>query len=360
MRPQCAAAAGCEEKCSSVALRLLGRAQQGDGKGLRERLREIFFYGPVPWVSISISKAWIGFFTSAALASAVAKALQRLADRAQAGELEEPVVPPPPPPLPDHMSMDMGQMGYGQGMEEGSVVQSILGLRSNSMSSPPDAPPAPPVPSVLPGSAQPMTFGTSQRKMSELTTLKGFLRRGAFDDETPQTKKDADSVQKMLERLQGNVSETKQSVQLQAQMGTRPGPPKAAFPGAMPEAGDDPRTQADFQFEALLSRAQMANDQLSLDHVAREILIRFPSFTSQQNIDLMQKMETAPALRDHQNGDFLAELCRLLASRLRELTSMQFTSACSTVAAWSADPKRRRAPLFAQLSKVSLVRPACE
>ena len=62
----------------------------GDGKGLRERLREIFFYGPVPWVSISISKAWIGFFTSAALASAVAKALQRLADRAQAGELEEP------------------------------------------------------------------------------------------------------------------------------------------------------------------------------------------------------------------------------------------------------------------------------
>ena len=28
-RPQCAAAAGCEEKCSSVALRLLGRAQQG-------------------------------------------------------------------------------------------------------------------------------------------------------------------------------------------------------------------------------------------------------------------------------------------------------------------------------------------
>eukprot|EP00435_Cladocopium_sp_Y103_P052616 s954_g16.t1 len=151
---------------------------------------------------------------------------------------------------------------------------------------------------------------------------------------------------------QGNVSETKQSVQLQAQMGTRPGPPKAAFPGAMPEAGDDPRTQADFQFEALLSRAQMANDQLSLDHVAREILIRFPSFTAQQTIDLMQKMETAPVLRDHQNGDFLAELCRLSASRLRELTSMQFTTACSTVAAWSADPKRRRAPLFAQLSKV--------
>lgn len=57
-------------------------------------------------------------------------------------------------------------------------------------------------------------------------------------------------------------------------------------------------------------------------------------------------------LRDHQNSDFLAELCRLLSSRLRELTSMQFTAACSTVAAWSAEPKRRRAPLFAQLSKV--------
>lgn len=282
------------------------------------------------------------------------EALQRLADRAQAGELEEPppVEPPPPPPMPDMMDPGMRDMGYGQGMEERSVVRDILGLPGNSMSLPLDGPPAPPVPSVMPGSAQPMTFGASQRRMPELTTLKGFLRRGAFDDEIPQTKKDADSVQKMLERLQGNVSETKQSVQLQAQMGIRPGPPKAAFPGAMPEAGDDPRTQADFQFEALLSRAQMANDQLSLDHVAREILIRFPSFTAQQTIDLMQKMETAPVLRDHQNGDFLAELCRLSASRLRELSSMQFTTACSTVAAWSADPKRRRAPLFAQLSKV--------
>lgn len=282
------------------------------------------------------------------------EALQRLADRAQAGELEEPplVEPPPPPPMPDMMDPGMRDMGYGQGMEERSVVRDILGLPGNSMSLPLDGPPAPPVPSVMPGSAQPMTFGASQRRMPELTTLKGFLRRGAFDDEIPQTKKDADSVQKMLERLQGNVSETKQSVQLQAQMGIRPGPPKAAFPGAMPEAGDDPRTQADFQFEALLSRAQMANDQLSLDHVAREILIRFPSFTAQQTIDLMQKMETAPVLRDHQNEDFLAELCRLSASRLRELSSMQFTTACSTVAAWSADPKRRRAPLFAQLSKV--------
>jgi len=197
-----------------------------------------------------------------------------------------------------------------------------------------------------------MTFGTSQRRMPELT-LKGFLRPGAFDDEMPQTKKDADSVQKMLERLQGNVSETKQSVQLQAQMPRSGGPPKAVFPGAGPEVGgDDMRTQADFQFEALLSRAQAAGNPEALDQVAREVLIRFPSFTAQQCSDLCQKMDTAPALRDHQGGDFLAELCRLLGSRLRELTSMQFTTACSTVAAWSADPKRRRAPLFAQLSKV--------
>ena len=66
-------------------------------------------------------------------------------------------------------------------------------------------------------------------------------------------------------------------------MGTRPGPPKSAFPG-YPET-DDPRTQADFQFEALLQRAQMANDQLSLDHVAREILIRcrFWMFSSRES-----------------------------------------------------------------------------
>ncbi|CAE7949305.1 unnamed protein product, partial [Symbiodinium sp. KB8] len=144
-----------------------------------------------------------------------------------------------------------------------------------------------------------------------------------------------------------------QSVQLQAQMPRSGGPPKAVFPGSGPEVGgDDMRTQADFQFEALLSRAQAAGSPEALDQVAREVLIRFPSFTAQQCSDLCQKMDMAPALRDHQGGDFLAELCRLLGSRLRELTSMQFTTACSTVAAWSADPKRRRAPLFAQLSKV--------
>eukprot|EP00434_Breviolum_minutum_P027368 symbB.v1.2.024197.t2/scaffold2271.1/size83755/5 len=132
------------------------------------------------------------------------QALQRLADRAQAGELEEPppVEPPPPPPMPDMMDPGMRDMGYGHGMEDRSVVRDILGLPGNSMSSA-DGPPAPPpVPSVMPGSAQPMTFGASQRRAPELTTLKGFLRRGAFDDEIPQTKKDADSVQKMLERLQ--------------------------------------------------------------------------------------------------------------------------------------------------------------
>jgi len=189
--------------------------------------------------------------------------------------------------------------------------------------------------------------------MSEGVTLKGFLRPGAEED-MPQTKKDADSVQKMLERLQGNVTQTKEAVGLQAQ--ARPGPgaaAKAAFPGMMPEVGgDDMRTQADFQFEALMSRAQAANTQESLDNIAREVLIRFPSFGAQQVTDLVQKMDTVPGLRDHQGGDFLAEICRLLGSKLREVSTQQFTAVCGAVAAWSADPKRRRAPLFAQLSKV--------
>eukprot|EP00440_Ansanella_granifera_P033521 gb/GFBE01036371.1/.p1 GENE.gb/GFBE01036371.1/~~gb/GFBE01036371.1/.p1 ORF type:complete len:1050 (+),score=246.33 gb/GFBE01036371.1/:1-3150(+) len=310
------------------------------------------------------------------------EALQRLADRAQAGDIDEPMAapvvadqPPPPPDFDGSSQMQMPssetplstRLAFGQGsLEERSVaeVRSILGSSGGAVPSSasasypsdglgsgaaPGSAPAPAPPSVAPGMAKTISFGNSQRKMPELT-LKGFLRPGGFDDDVPQTKKDADSVQKMLERLQGNVSQTKQAVDLQGQTGSRPaGQVKAAF-GLNPE--DDTRTQGDFQFEALMSRAQAASDQESLDHVAREVLIRFPSFTAQQTTDLVQKMDTAPGLRDHQGGDFLAELCRLLGSRLRELSAPQFTAIASTVAAWSADPKRRRAPLFAQLSKV--------
>eukprot|EP00931_Biecheleriopsis_adriatica_P035160 TRINITY_DN20247_c0_g1_i1.p1 TRINITY_DN20247_c0_g1~~TRINITY_DN20247_c0_g1_i1.p1 ORF type:complete len:1054 (-),score=224.58 TRINITY_DN20247_c0_g1_i1:123-3284(-) len=310
------------------------------------------------------------------------EALQRLADKAQSGEIEEPAPASAPAPLPpadagpDKPSEPAGQemsissqLAMGQGsLEERSVaeVRAILGVddasavRSSASASPPadstggsakPVPAAPATSNVTPGSLGGMSFGNTTRKMPELT-LKGFLRPGGFDEE-PQTKKDADSVQKMLERLQGNVSETKQAVALQAQLGgpaRAGGLPKAAFPG-IPEAGDDLRTQGDYQFEALMSRAQAATDQESLDNVAREILIRFPSFAPQHTADLVQKMDTAPGLRDHSGGDFLAELCRLLGSRLRELTSTQFTTICGTVAAWSADPKRRRAALFAQLSK---------
>jgi len=59
-----------------------------------------------------------------------------------------------------------------------------------------------------------------------------------------------------------------------------------------------------------------------------------------------------PRQRDQHGGDIVAEICRLLGSKLREVSTQQFTAVCGAVAAWSADPKRRRAPLFAQLSKV--------
>jgi len=291
--------------------------------------------------------------------------LQRLAAKAESGEIEEPPAPvpeaPPPPPEMEEPVQPFGelplstQLALGQGtLEERSVaeVRAILGLPGGPI---PDGQVSASGPSVTPGSAPSISFGNSQRKLSEGVTLKGFLRPGAEEEMPPQTKKDADSVQKMLERLQGNVTQTKEAVGLQAQ--ARPGPPgfaaKAAFPGMTPEVGgDDMRTQADFQFEALMSRAQAANTQESLDNIAREVLIRFPSFGAQQVTDLVQKMDTVPGLRDHHGGDFLAEICRLLGSKLREVSTQQFTAVCGAVAAWSADPKRRRAPLFAQLSKV--------
>eukprot|EP00930_Biecheleria_cincta_P026133 TRINITY_DN18473_c1_g1_i2.p1 TRINITY_DN18473_c1_g1~~TRINITY_DN18473_c1_g1_i2.p1 ORF type:complete len:938 (-),score=206.24 TRINITY_DN18473_c1_g1_i2:14-2647(-) len=321
------------------------------------------------------------------------EALKRLAERAQAGDIEEPRIarqqPPPPPEETDfeppaHVPMSerplSTQLAMGQGsLEERAVaeVECILGVTGNNslrqlpssdgtkpaaaeftgpLGFSPGAGTTPqlfgqasaPVAQVTPGSAAPMTFGNTQRKMPELT-LKGFLRPGGFDDDVPQTKKDADSVNKMLERLQGNVTQTKEAVGMQPQVPSQPMMGhKAAF-----EAGpEDTRTQADFHFENMISRAQAANDQESLDNIAREMLIRFPAFTPQQIADLVQKMESMPALRDHQGSDFLAELCRLLGSRLREVTSTQFTAICAAVAAWSADPKRRRAQLFAQLSKM--------
>merc|ERR1719188_864110 len=126
-----------------------------------------------------------------------------------------------------------------------------------------------------------------------------------------------------------------------------------------PEVGlnafrEDLRTRADFEFEALTSRMQSATEPADMDNIAREVLIRFASFNPQQVVELLQKLDGASGLQHHQNGDFLAEMCRLVISRLKEFSSTQFTSLTSTFASWSSEAKtdkRRRGSRFVEYSK---------
>lgn len=179
-------------------------------------------------------------------------------------------------------------------------------------------------------------------------TLKGFLRPA----EPPKPKKDDDSVQKMMERLQGNVHQTKQALAMsEATPQTRQMNPRGPVGLGMLVGDEDPRTRADFEFEALVSRMQAAQSVDDVEHIGREVLIRFPSFTPQQVTDLLQKMDGATALQSYQNGDFLAELCRMVLPRLKEFTSTQFTSLTSTLASWSRTPDRKRSGRFSEFSK---------
>eukprot|EP00811_Abedinium_folium_P036860 NODE_952_length_2678_cov_12.150921.p1 GENE.NODE_952_length_2678_cov_12.150921~~NODE_952_length_2678_cov_12.150921.p1 ORF type:complete len:592 (+),score=126.73 NODE_952_length_2678_cov_12.150921:205-1776(+) len=177
--------------------------------------------------------------------------------------------------------------------------------------------------------------------------LKGFIPRTT---EPPKPKKDDDSVAKMVERLQGNVQQTKHAVAMAVES-----------PGNLSQMlRADSRTRVDTEFEALVQRVVSANTPDVVEHMAREVMIRFPSLTPQQVTDLLSKMEHATGLR---HDDFMAELCRMLIPRLKEFTSTQFTSLTSTFASWSTDQhndKKKRSGRFAEFSKTFFIAAASE
>lgn len=285
------------------------------------------------------------------------EALARLAEQAAKGVTEpppmfmpeppptpeppQPAAPPPQPapPPPSSMAMAMDTSPLAD-----SAVQQARGA----------AMPPPPASS---SSAPAVSMGMPQppRKMPEFT-LKGFLRPNA---EQMRPKKDEDSVQKMMERLQGNVEQTKQAVavggvpQHNAQMraaGFAPGGPGFMDGGGL--FGAMPQSRADVEFQALIQRMQTVQSPEDVENVGREVLIRFPAFSPQQASELLQKVDSASGL---QHDDFLAELCRLLIPRLKEFTSGQFTSMTSTLASWSADmrgDRKKRGGRFTELSKM--------
>jgi len=101
-----------------------------------------------------------------------------------------------------------------------------------------------------------------------------------------------------------------------------------------------------------MQRMQAAQAPEEIEHMGKEILIRFPTFRPEHVAELLHKVDAAQGLQ--QNGDFLAELSRMLIPRLKEFTSTQFTSLTSTFASWSTDArgdKRKRLGRFAEFSK---------
>lgn len=210
---------------------------------------------------------------------------------------------------------------------------------------------------------------------SSAPAKKGFTPITLKTSDPPRAKKDDDSVQKMLERLQGNVEQNKQAKnlseeqqtqmnQMRGQMARMRGGPQQASLSQMLEgaayAGDAVRTRQDVEFEALVGRMPNAQTPDDIENLGREILIRFPSFSPQQVTDLLQKIDSCAGL---QNADFQAELSRMLIPRLKEFNSTQFTALTSTFASWSNDArgdKKKRGGKFAELSKAFFLAASAE
>jgi hypothetical protein len=308
-------------------------------------------------------------------------ALARLAERAAQAPPEPPAQPvaEQPPPAPPGYA-EQPDTAPQSADPTSSLEAEVARLRAENerlragASQPSQTPPpaAPPAPAALSstsmassaagtGSAQTMGMTINQQKRVADVTLKGFLNPRAMEAQKPQ--KDDESVAKMLERLQGNVEQTKHAVELnQEQMKARAAQMRAsgqALGAWSPEVGlnafrEDLRTRADFEFEALTSRMQSATEPADMDNIAREVLIRFASFNPQQVVELLQKLDGASGLQHHQGGDFLAEMSRLVVPRLKEFNSSQFTSLTSTFASWSSEARadsKRRGGRFVEFSK---------
>jgi hypothetical protein len=132
---------------------------------------------------------------------------------------------------------------------------------------------------------------------------KGFVPVPLRTSEPPQAKQDTDSVQKMLERLQGNTEQNKQAKKeaedapapVRMQMNQMRRGNQASL-SQMLEAGgvsaafrEDTRTRADVEFEAILGRMGSVQATEDIDNLSREVLIRFPSFSPEQLKDCSRR-----------------------------------------------------------------------
>jgi len=160
---------------------------------------------------------------------------------------------------------------------------------------------------------------------------------------TPQAQKDSASVQKMLQRLQGNMQQTKQALSVQQAhapqalpQAPKPVPPPAGVELAAQLAVVPAQPLPDPEWEALDHRVSTARSPEDIEDVGRAILRKFPTMMPEQLAELLQKMG---GIVGRYHGDFLTELSRTLATRLKELSSTQFALLMSAFTVWPAETR---------------------
>lgn len=307
------------------------------------------------------------------------EALAKLAARAAEPEPDPPPMPPPEPSYsepamnPSHRGVPISQLqdpGFAPhpSGDNGHISEGSLSDRASAeVRAMLEA-------SEVAGSSGPAVSSTAGAQR------KGFSGMSMKLSEPPKAKKDDDSVQKMLERLQGNVEQNKQAKEVGEDVTMQPTPvgqirmqmrqmrsgPQGSLSQMLDGGGGGPhvaftdnyRTQADVEFEGLLARLPSAQSSEEIDTLGREVLIRFPRLTTQQITELLQKIDSSTGL---QNGDFQAELSRVLIPRLKEFNSSQFTTLTSTFAAWSNDARgNKKKGRFSEFSKAFFMAASAE
>mmetsp|Transcript_1738 Transcript_1738/g.4371 ORF Transcript_1738/g.4371 Transcript_1738/m.4371 type:complete len:644 (+) Transcript_1738:1-1932(+) len=263
--------------------------------------------------------------------------------------------------------MDLGFSSLPNAFSASMPMPMNLGLSSlpNEFSAapapPPAAPPGPPaMPSTMPtprppAPAPPPPGPMSQQFVPPPMPLPGAsMPRAAFagfslNPAAPvaQPQKDNDSVQSMLMRLQGNLQQTKQAMSVQQALTAVP--QQAPLGIAAGATGMLSGVVATMQSEARLvpsaewdggleQRVATASTPQEIEEVGKAVLTKFPTLPPEQIAELLRKMDRMIGMY---HGEFLSELSRLLASRLRECSSTQFATLLSSFLMWSLDTRER-------------------
>uniref|UniRef100_A0A7S2PSK6 RAP domain-containing protein n=1 Tax=Zooxanthella nutricula TaxID=1333877 RepID=A0A7S2PSK6_9DINO len=123
-------------------------------------------------------------------------------------------------------------------------------------------------------------------------------------------------------------------------------PPQPTGPSARPDVLSQAPLQLDAKVGlaagewdgALEQKVMTATTPAEIEDVGKAILTKFPTLAPEQIAELVHKMER---LMGMYHGEFLSEVSRLLAARLRECTSTQFAQLMSAFLMWKADTRER-------------------